>query len=340
MKANAYQIGKSAGQCVLKAHDVRHGVFRRPLPDRLDYARENTMNGLPSAPQDVSHGPLLDLLLGEVLPRLARPLPREAEVTPRAPTRPKSAPTDTQAARTALVRVASTPPHPRFTADEAVLRDLMRLSLRDDRRSVEALLAQQLQRGQSLEFLLLGLIQPVARRLGQAWSDDELSFADVTVGVGLLQSLMNRIVGAASTAAAQTQPQEDRPRALFATLPGCQHRLGVQMLSALFGLTGWRSAVSDDLSEEALLSSLREQQPVLFGLSLGSDFELDRGRAFILRVRHVIDPHHTAIMIGGPAIIHYPDRARELGADLVCGDADDALSRAACHLEERGLVSV
>lgn len=298
------------------------------------------MNGLPSAPQDVSHGPLLDLLLGEILPRLARPSSKSSDISASETAHRPLATVDAPSPRSTRAPVPSAAQDPRFAADESTLRQLMRRALNDDRRGVEALLAEQLQRGRSIEFLLLGLIQPVARRVGQAWSDDELSFADVTIAVGLLQSLMNRIVGAASSAAVQPLSPDDRPRALFATLHGCQHRLGVQMLSALFGLSGWRSTLADTASDEVLLSCIREQQPVLFGLSLGSDFELERGRAFILRVRHVTDPHHTVIMIGGPAIIHYPDQARGLGADLVCGDADDALSRTACHLEERGVVSV
>ena len=64
---------------------------------------------------------------------------------------------------------------------------------------------------------------PAARRLGEAWSDDTASFADVTIGMGRLQWLLDGAPDAPRDGAG--------PRVLLAPTPGDGHVFGLALLA-------------------------------------------------------------------------------------------------------------
>jgi methanogenic corrinoid protein MtbC1 len=213
-------------------------------------------------------------------------------------------------------------------------------AVQGDFRQAGQLIAAERSAGRSLVSILLELIQPAARELGRGWDSDTLSFAEVTVASGVLRRLMAEELGRSPSSAATRAGADPAPSAMFVALPGCQHRIGLGMIGAIFGLAGWRTAIADDQPLEPLLRRIVHFKPALLGLSLGSDFELERASEFILRVRHVSDRSNPVIMVGGPAVILRPDTAAALGADLVGGDALDALKQAARRLEEPRFESV
>lgn len=302
------------------------------------------MTGLPSTSRDGSAGPLLDLLLGEIVPRIAR--------TPSSPTAgsgesrlariDQDQPIHTRPSSGAS---AGDPParsgHAGPTlhiADDATAR-LLRAAVAGDAAAGAAVLERLIATGETVEAVLLEVIQPAARRLGRCWDEDELSFAEVTLAAGLLQRLMTLMLEGHprrldAVAEAASGPAR-RATALFCALPGCQHRLGLRMVGALFARAGWHARVAEDQPEAGLLEQLLDMQPGLIGLSIGSEMELQRATAFILRAREISAHFNPVIMVGGAATARFPARAAALGADFVSGDGDDALSRASRYLRER-----
>jgi methanogenic corrinoid protein MtbC1 len=298
------------------------------------------MKGLPSGNQDASHGPLLDLLLGEIVPRLARskspPSPGVQSTTSiRSPSR-LQAPGERRSAG-----ADAEPPSPSFRLPiQHPALALSRLAVAGNLRAAADLLDRQRLDGRSVADILLDVIQPAARELGRGWDSDELSFSDVTVGIGAMRRLMAEQMDRETARAVPTGFAAQAPCALFATLPGCQHRLGVIMVSAIFEIAGWRSSVADDQPADRLLARVREQRPSLFGLSIGSDFEIDAAAEFILRARDVSDGFNPVIMVGGPVVYARPHRVGAIGADIVCCDARDALKSAARYLKEPRFESI
>jgi hypothetical protein len=71
-------------------------------------------------------------------------------------------------------------------------------------------------RGVSHETLLVDLLAPAARLLGELWEDDRCDFVDVTMGLWRLQQVVHEISGR-STYGLQQGPGPVR-RALFASL--------------------------------------------------------------------------------------------------------------------------
>jgi len=297
------------------------------------------MKGLPSSNQDVTHGPLLDLLLGEIVPRLARSKP-SASSGRQSPTSIRSVSRPAVPAPPASGGADAEAPSPTFRLPpEHPALSLSRLAVAGNLRGAAELLDQQRLEGRSLVELLLDVIQPAARELGRGWDSDEMSFSDVTVGIGVMRRSMAEQIDREAANRPPTEPAAQAPCVLFAALPGCQHRFGLTMVGAIFELAGWRVTVAEDQSEENLLERIREQRPNLFGLSLGSDFEIAPAVAFIHRARHVSPRFNPVIMVGGPVVSARPNRVGAIGADLVCADARDALKGAARYLKEPRLES-
>jgi hypothetical protein len=91
-----------------------------------------------------------------------------------------------------------------------------------------------LETGRSYEAITDTLLTRTARDLGHRWDTDEISFADVTVGISRLfrvnaafSSMMNEIVA------------RPGPRLLFATLPCQRHTLGLVLAAESFRRDGW-----------------------------------------------------------------------------------------------------
>jgi methanogenic corrinoid protein MtbC1 len=117
-------------------------------------------------------------------------------------------------------------------------------------------------------------------------------------------------------------------RALFTTMPNDQHSLGTLMISECFQRAGWdvEALVEPDRSE--ILRALSTSSFDVVGLTVTTDFSIAAVPKLLTAMRSVSCNPNLAIMIGGPAIGHDPERARALGADGTAPDATAALALA------------
>ncbi len=267
--------------------------------------------------------PLLELLLTEVVPRLTRlacgpsPIaPSDRSVWPGRPV--------------ASMNLGDGPPQVGPLLVHAL--ELADLCQRGQAQAAARLIHQLREGGVPVEAIFLQVVQPAAQHLGQGWSDDRLSFTDVTIGLGHLQQLFSGLLddfqgsGVASVSA-ETIPDASAPSAFFCTMPGATHRLGIQMVRAFFARAGWRTRLGHG-EEPALVSQITAMRPGLIGLSLNSETDLRSAGAFILRVRNACRSFQPFIMVGGAAVPFFPKLVERLDADIVSGDATDALNRA------------
>ena len=187
-----------------------------------------------------------------------------------------------------------------------------------------------LREGHAIETLFLEVLQPAARHLGARWSDDSCNFAEVTMGMWNIQQVFTDLLAEFHRPPAGFVV-EDRiaPSALFCTLPGCQHRLGVQMIAAFFTRAGWITQLAQGQSEDELLTQIAAFSPELLGVSVSSQKDIQQAAGFIARVRSLQSGRAPeAIMLGGPAVGVFPELAQRAGADLLAGDAPEALTQA------------
>ncbi|MFZ9983213.1 MAG: cobalamin B12-binding domain-containing protein [Burkholderiaceae bacterium] len=259
----------------------------------------------------------LTLLTQEVIPRLVLLEQPPAQAAPMSP---------------GSLGVAAMP-----TPVDGPLRDqadaLASLAAAGDLVGCEALVRGEMVQGLRTDAVFLSLIQPAARLLGERWVKDTSAFTDVTIGLWTLQHVFSQLLDQFH---AEATPGEAGPRLFLCTVPGAHHRLGLRMVGAFFARAGW-SVISHESGEEPdLLEAAAASGADMIGLSLATEHDMRLAPALIARLRQVCRKQQPAIMIGGPAIEVFPAKAAACGADLVSGDAPEAVAAAQQFLSRRG----
>ncbi|NBQ86719.1 MAG: cobalamin B12-binding domain-containing protein [Betaproteobacteria bacterium] len=180
-------------------------------------------------------------------------------------------------------------------------------------------------RGFGLKQIYLELLAPVARELGYGWDTDKLNFAEVTHGLLVLQSLLQDL---SAEAHAHSEQRADAPTAVFMPGSGSHHTFGMLMVAEFFRMDGWNVWADPQASLKETLTRIGEQSFDVIGFSLGSEQVLDRTRLAIAEVRKRSLNRNIRVLVGGPVFAADPSRVRELDADALALDAQDAVRKA------------
>lgn len=184
-------------------------------------------------------------------------------------------------------------------------------------------------KGASAESLLLELLAPAARALGDLWEDDLCDFTQVTIGLWRLQSVL-RALAPSGLPLARTAP-----RIALVPLPGDPHTFGLDMVHTFFCGAGW-NAWTGTIESSAELRQLVEARSFdVLGFSLACDERLDDVRREIASVRRASCNQSIAVIVGGPGFTANPSLAAAVGADATAHDARDAVTQAAALLSGR-----
>ena len=231
-----------------------------------------------------------------------------------------------------LQRSALGPTGPSASVDVHVER-LASLSLQATSHEVVDFVTGLMENGVDVERLYLKLLTPTAALLGQFWTDDVCSFADVTIGVGHLQTAMRSLHRAFFANTVQTAASS--PRAMLLPLPGEQHTFGLSMLSAFFTRAGWDTWSGTVADAGELNAMVRGDWIDLIGFSLSHDALLDDARRHIAAVRSASRNPAIVIMVGGLPFALDPSLALKIGADGTALDGAKAVAIAATLLKRR-----
>lgn len=187
--------------------------------------------------------------------------------------------------------------------------------LEDDPSAALDFIRERLARGLTSRDILFGYISAAARRLGEMWDADEISFVDVTVASGYLYGLIR--------ASSESQAGARRRKyAVFATLPCEQHSLGVTVAAEVFREAGWQIDVFTGLSHEELVSRVSEAAPAILGLSISRKEQIPALSAVCVSIRLAVPA--TLIIAAGAGVAGAPDIQSVADVDEVFASADDA----------------
>jgi methylmalonyl-CoA mutase cobalamin-binding domain/chain len=187
---------------------------------------------------------------------------------------------------------------------------------------IEAILA----RGVSVDTVMVDLLAPTARLLGEYWEDDRCDFVDVTMGLWRLQEVVHEI--AARMPAARLLVAGGH-RVLFATMPGDQHSFGTVVIDELFRRDGWVTDRMSEVSTPALLRRVGEEWFDMVGLTISCECHIAPLPSLIAALRNVSRNPRVCVMVGGWIFGADPLLAGRVGADGTARDAKVALKVAA-----------
>lgn len=217
------------------------------------------------------------------------------------------------------VRLASeTPP---ASVGPRTLDGFIRISLTRDANALTAFIDTLMEGGLPLEEVYADLLIPAARRLGEGWEDDTVSFTDVTLALSHLHQVVRMLAWREPPPAVA----EGARAICLSPFPGSQHTFGLTVLEDGFRRAGWRTRLDPHASGRDCEDAVAADWFDVFGLGVASDVPLPTIAGLLARVRAASCNPDLFVMVGGALFFDRPQRAGEAGADATAGDTRDAL---------------
>lgn len=195
----------------------------------------------------------------------------------------------------------------------------------------ERMVEQMLGQGTSPETLMLELLAPAARLMGEHWCQDQRDFMDVTLGMARLQQLVRRFRLPSSPGAHLLG------HALLVPVPGEQHTFGLRVVEEHLLRAGWRVSAYMKASGEDITRLVAAEPFDFVGFSLSSERLLPALRSAIRSLRSFSRNQSVRIAVGGVLFDGRDIAPGDIDADAIVMDARDAVSLAA---EWSGLAGV
>jgi len=174
--------------------------------------------------------------------------------------------------------------------------------------------------GVTRQDVYLGYISGAARHLGKCWERDELSFVQVTIGTGHLYALMRALRSESPNYS--LRGFDARRSALFATVPGEDHGIGITVAADLFREAGWDIDLHTGTDHRALLAQVERTEPHVIGLSLSTEDRLNALVRLVVAMRLIVP---QAIIGVAAASEVDAQRVKDLvDIDLMFHDAESA----------------
>ncbi|MDX2264176.1 MAG: cobalamin B12-binding domain-containing protein [Hyphomicrobiales bacterium] len=222
---------------------------------------------------------------------------------------------------------AVSPPRParEYSFDAADVEELTEIVRRESASQTFAHVRERVRAGASVEAVLLTLLAPCARRLGEMWEADECTFADVTIALSRLQQVLRQLCPREN---AEMAALNFGKRALLACAPGDQHSFGMFMVEEFFRRAGWDVWCAPPASADELARIVHAEWFAVVGISAHSEVLLDKLKICIQTIRAASLNKSLVIMAGGSLFEDRPELVDLIGADAMARDGRHAVIEA------------
>ncbi len=159
-------------------------------------------------------------------------------------------------------------------------------------------------------------IPEAARKLGEAWCEDELSFADVSIGTARLQAMLHELAPEWPDAVA---PGLDAPDLLLIVMSDCHHTLGAMVAAAQLRRKGCSVRISLGQSRADLIGVLRNGRFDAIMISASSAECLEKVQNLVKNIRRTV-LRCPPIILGGTLLEVEPEAEMLSGVDHATSD--------------------
>ena len=210
------------------------------------------------------------------------------------------------------------------------VRQLCTALVADGPRDADAYVDRLMECGVTVQTIYESYIPHAARQLGEWWTEDQVGFNDVTVGMTRLTEIFRRL----SPVFLKSESNRGQSHsALFALCPGEIHSLGVAMAADYFQRAGWAVRVELQATREGLAKLAGSGRYDLIGLSAGSRRQIDKLKDTVEAMRAAAGPN-VPIIIGGPIV-----GVERSIASIVGADSAQSVAAAALMEVEKGIAA-
>lgn len=204
---------------------------------------------------------------------------------------------------------------------EEEIVDLCDALLSDDEDSGDRIILAARRDGVPIDVIHLGYVASAARRLGDLWVDDQISFVDVTLASGRLYRIIRGLRHVIDKKAPEAS---DTKSVLFALAPNETHTLGIEIAADLFRRAGWDVALSVGDNRDDVVAQTETRPLDAVVLVAQTDRNLGDLIALVLAIR--ITQPYTHVVVAGNIVDQIDDVGDLIGADAVIGDMEHAIT--------------
>ena len=200
------------------------------------------------------------------------------------------------------------------------------LAVHSETRHLADLAELAMAEGVGFESLLMDVMAPAARILGERWEDDRADFIEVTLGLWRLQELVHELASRrCGSDYASVMPER---RILCAVAPGDDHSFGSLLLEEMFRRGGWTCTGLRGASRSQLLRQVAEGWFEIIALTVSVERNSATLIDLVADLRAASCNPGVSIMVGGPVFNDHASLADEIGADATASNARAALHQA------------
>lgn len=187
-----------------------------------------------------------------------------------------------------------------------------------DAKKAAALVDKHLAAGVPAQTLYRPYLARAAKRLGEQWEDDTVTFAQLTVGIGRIYAIMRTL-----RARIQSDKAPKTKSAIFASVPGDDHTLGVKMATDLARNAGWDVDLKLNLTHDELVEEIVNSGQLIVGLSGGGEHALPNLARLVLAVRITLP--EALILVSGNIVEVAKESVALMHVDAIAREYDDAM---------------
>jgi methanogenic corrinoid protein MtbC1 len=184
------------------------------------------------------------------------------------------------------------------------LDEFARLVLARDAAEIIRVLDTLLADGVELSRIYLDLLAPAARRIGEMWNDDAVSFFEVTVGLARLQQVLHEITRRNNESTGRWRP---RRRIYLVPAPGEEHTFGLSMIEKFFLHAGWQTTMDHAAAETTIVDTVSSSYFEVLALSVATARFFTPLRRLIKRVRSHSLNRDIVVLVGGLFVKENPE---------------------------------
>lgn len=192
--------------------------------------------------------------------------------------------------------------------------------LQKDRRTASNIILNLHDSGVLVKDIYESIFQPVQWEIGRLWQLNKISVAQEHFCTAATQLIMSQLYPYIFSS------QKNGKKFMAASVGSELHEIGVRMVADFFEIEGWDTYyLGANTPKESIISSIKEIEPDILGLSTTITFNLSSLKELINSIKlHELD-RNTKIMVGGYPFNASSDLWKKIGADGFAPNAKSAL---------------
>jgi len=211
----------------------------------------------------------------------------------------------------------------KVTLQNVAVNDFIALTTQDDPNTAIDYVKHLMASGVLFQDILLDLMAPAARVLGERWEDDKASFVEVALGVSRMHRILREFDGVPSYLWSNAGFGR---HALLLPAPGEQHSFGLRLVQEFLLRESWTVTNKPVESVRQLGQLVAQEHYDIVGLSLSGETLVEPFLESIQIIREMSKNRCVKVIVGGHLFVEKPELIESCGSDAYAVDAPATVS--------------